>query len=128
MYQDVKNIYSDDQAVTVTADSENTINQGSNAEAYKEQFLRISVTETFAGGTNLKIDLKYDSAVGFGTVTTLEVVPVTLTAALTAGTVLYSQRLPQGFKQYSKLRLTAVGTHTAGKIKAHLTHDVPQLR
>jgi len=128
MYQDVENIYSDDQAITATADSTNTINQGADNQAYVEQFLEVRVTTTFAGGTSVAIDLTYDDDAAFGSATTKEVIPATVVASLTAGTVLHRQRLPQGFLQHSKLVYTVVGTPTAGAIKAMLVPDVPQAR
>ena len=128
MYSDVENIYCDDQAITVTADSTNTINQLADNQAYKEQWLDVRVTELFAGGTSVAIDLVYDDDSAFGSAVTMEVIPATVVASLTLGAVLYRQRLPQGFLQHSKLVFTVVGTPTAGTIKGQLVPDVPQAR
>lgn len=123
MYQDAKNTYSFDQAITVTADSTNTINQGAANEAEKEQFLNIVVTEAFSGGTSVAIDLEHSA--DNSTYADLLNIPAISTANLTLGTVIYRGRLPQGLKQYSRLEFTVVGTYTAGKVRAQLVPNVP---
>ena len=125
MYQDAQNTYSHDQAITVTADSTNTINQGCEAAAEKEQYLEITVTTAFAGGTSLAIDLEHDSDSDFGTVSNLLSIPAIATANLTAGTVIYRGRLPNTLKQHSRLEYTVVGTMSAGAVRAKLVNNVP---
>jgi hypothetical protein len=129
MIRDAFNTYSNLQAVTVTADSTNIIDQIAKGDAYESLWLRARVETAFAGGTSLAISLVTADDVGFTTnVTAFPVLAATVTASLTGDTVLVQQRLPQGMRRYSKMVYTVVGTMTAGTINAQLVTDIPTNR
>ncbi len=130
MIRDHENIYSNLQVVTATADSTNIIDHTAKGDAYESMWLRIRVDHVFAGGTSLAASLVTADDDAFTTnATTFPVLPATLTAALTADTVLYQGRLPQGMRRFSKIVYTVVGTMSGGgTIDAELVTDIPTNR
>lgn len=140
MILDAQNLFSDQQAVTATANSTNVVDLGAtgtpygNAEALKRDIgkgnkipLLVQVTEAFATLTSLKIDLvTSDSA----TLASGNVVHATtgsvVVADLKAGWKWGSDAVPfansAGMKRYMGLVYTVTGSNaTAGKITAGVT-------
>jgi hypothetical protein len=129
MIRDAHNMYSNLQAVTVTADSTNILDQKAKGDAYASMWLRIRVETAFASGTSIAVSLLTADDTAFSTnLTTFSILPATVTASLTGDTVLYQARLPQGMRRYSKLVYTVVGTYTAGTINSELVTDIPTNR
>ena len=131
MFKDKGLMYEDKLALSglsvATADSTNVLDFSADGDAGTPMALMINV-DTAAGSTGsgtLQISLLNDSAVGFGSATTHVLTGTLAATALTAGAVLYKQRLPIGWKRYSKLAIT-VGTAVfqSGKISAFLVPDV----
>lgn len=140
MIFDAENLFSDQQAVTATANSTNVVDLGAtgtpygNAEALKRDIgkgnkipLRVQVTEDFNNLTSLKIDLvTSDSAtLASGNVVHATTGAVVL-ADLDAGWAWGSDAVPfanaAGMKRYMGLVYTVVGTApTAGKVTAGIT-------
>lgn len=125
MLLDNDTIFSDDQVVTVTADSTNELDHIADGGPYKKLFLFVKTEALFAGGTSLKFAL-HTSNDGFGSDDdTLFESAVIITADLTANKVLARIPLPLGVKQDMKMVYTVVGTMTGGGgITAALVFDV----
>lgn len=129
MFIDYQNLFSDDQAVTVTAASTNIIDLGANESEIQTLFekglvkVNAQVTTAFADGTSLQVGLQTDSAENFGTVTTLQSTAAIATASLVQGYKFRLDSLPLGIKRYLRLYYTVVGTMSAGKIHAGLVLD-----
>lgn len=136
MLFDTQSMYSDAQAVTASAASENVIDHGApgtpkHAKAAITQDIGrgrpvpivIQVIEAFATLTSLKVSLEVDADGNFGsgavTVVESQDVPV---ADLVAGARIAPFYLPQGMDlRYSRLYYTVTGANaTAGKITAGL--------
>ena len=130
MFIDYENLFSNAQAVTVTAASTNVIDLGANHAYIQTLFekgmvgILAQVHTTFAGGTSVAIQLQTDSDEAFGTVETLYATPAIATATLAAGYRFRLSGLPLGIKRYVRLNYVVVGTHTAGKITAGLVLDL----
>lgn len=126
MYLDKQNLFSEDQAVTVTAVSTNVIDLGANASEIQALFEKgmvevlAQVTTAFADGTSLKVTLQTDSDEAFGTVATVYETAAIAVASLVAGYKFRVGSLPVGIKRYLRLNYTVVGTMSAGKILAGL--------
>jgi len=126
MIIDKQNLFSEDQALTATANSTNVIdlgndharNQALNEKGLLEIMCR--VTTAFAGGTSLKAGLYKDDAVGMGTQALVIESAVVITASLVAGYRFTLGKLPEIDKQYLRMTYTIVGTMSAGKVTAGL--------
>ena len=132
MLLDNQALFSDQQAITASAVSTNIINLGAPgtppaAPAPVHQDIGgsnkipvlIQVTEDFAGGTSLQVNVEMDDDREFGSAKVIAASPVIALAALKAGKVIPITVIPQGADQpYMRLNYTVVGTHTAGKITA----------
>ncbi len=135
MLLDNQALLSDQQGITITAVSENFINLGApgvppHAPGPVKQDigggnhipLLIQVTENFAGGTSLQVNVEMDDSDTFGSARIVAASPVIPLAELIAGKVFPITVIPQGSDgQYMRLNYTVVGTHTAGKITAGVT-------
>lgn len=130
MYIDYQNMFSNGQAVTVTAASTNVLDLGANHAYIQPLFekglvkILCQVVTTFTGATSMSVALQTDSAEGFGTVDTLYTTAAIAEASLVAG---YQYRIggfPLGIKRYVRLNYTVVGTHGAGAIDAALVLDL----
>ncbi len=132
MLLDNQALFSDQQAITETAVSTNHINLGApgtppNAPAPVKQDVGggnhipvlVQVTEDFAGGTSLKVDVEMDDNDAFSSAKVVASSPVIVLADLVAGKVFPITVIPQGSdKQYMRLNYVVDGTHTAGKVTA----------
>lgn len=122
MYIDKQAILSDDQAVTVTAVSENIYDTGVEKDVGPGKRLNLLCQvseEDFAGGTSLQVALQTDTVANFASpkvLATSRAVPV---AELVAGFDAFGiDVIPAGSQRYLRLAYTVVGTMTAGKITA----------
>lgn len=136
MIFDSTNLFSDAQAITATAASENVIDFGTvdtpqhaanplsrDVGKGSKAFMRVQVVEDFATLTSLKVAIQVSDVENFGSgVTTLlesEAVPA---ADLKAGYVFPLEQVPRGAnKRYIRLNYTVAGTNaSAGKVTAGL--------
>ncbi len=135
MIFDLQSLFSDGQAVTVTAASTNVIDLGatgtpiSGIAPLKRDLgaggpvpVRIQVNETFAGLTSLQVEMEVSDAEDFSS--GVEVVADTgaiAAADLVAGYVFPPQYIPMNTdKRYVRLNYTVVGTATAGQMTSGL--------
>ena len=127
MIQDMLLELADAQVVTVTAPSTNVVDQRAAGQAIgKECWLeiRVDTTATAAGAATVVFALETDSAVGFGTKTTLAQSEAIGKATLLGDTIAWRIRVPSGAKQYLRAYFTvATGPLTAGKFDAHFILD-----
>lgn len=125
--------YAAEQALTATADSENILNLSANRDIGmgSPMWLVVLVNETFVSGGNSTLDatLVTDDNEAFSSSKTLLTMAQVAKAAMVAGAVLYKERIPRGFEQYSKMVLT-VGTanFTAGKLTIGIVNDVEDIK
>jgi len=129
MIIDVANLWSDDQAVTVTANSTNVIDLGADHARIQdlnekgEIEVYAQVTTAFAGGTSIVVGV-YEADVAAMTSETLVFeTGVIATAALVAGYKFLLGKLPPITDRFLRLTFTVVGTHTAGNITSGLILD-----
>lgn len=134
-------MFSDDQAITTTAASTNVIDLGAaqallgNSTAQAQDIGRgvpipisIQVTESFAGGTNLQVQVQTDSTAAFSSATTVLESETVATASLVAGYQFHIIHLPPGLsEQFVRLNYTVSGTHTAGKVTAGIVGATSQV-
>lgn len=125
MILDKQNLFSDDQAVTVTADSTNVIDLGIAGLGKGEPVrLLAQVTTTFDGGTSIQASLVTSDSSTFSGATTLVETAAIAEASLRAGYEFgLGGFMPEEIKRYNKLVYTVVGTMTAGKITAGFLLD-----
>ena len=141
MIFDKQNLFSDDQAITTTAASENVIDLGALGTAagpgggnppkthYKAGsrgriVCRVSGADDFADLTSLIVSVQVDDAVGFGSVETILTSETFLAAALVKGKVLLDVQVPSRVnKRYIRLNYTVDGTATAGRVTAGIVWD-----
>ena len=130
MLFDKETMFSDDQAVTTTASSTNVYDFGADGDDYanvglRRAVIRCQVTETFAGGTSLQVQVRTGATTSPTTVVVSSAAIVT--ASLVAGYQFQiSVPLPRQLLRYMDLNYVVVGTHTAGKITAGLMADAGQ--
>ena len=130
MILDTQTMFSDDQAITVTAVSTNIVDlasdsskvQALNEKGDLQMFVQVSGA-AFAGGTSLKVDVyTSDSSTMNG-----QAIMVSSAAIVTASLVLGYQfplgKLDRINVQYMRLTYTVVGTMSAGNITAGLIID-----
>lgn len=136
MITDQQNLFSDAQAITVTANSTNVIDTlpgGQNTKAGigdgQDITLFAQIGQTFAGGTSLAISLvSADDAALTTNVITHYATAAIVTASLTAKSRPVALDLPYGkYRRYVGLVYTVVGTMTAGTITAGLVEDLQTL-
>jgi hypothetical protein len=135
MIFDMQSLFSDAQAITVTAASTNVIDLGPvgtpiNGIAPLKRDLgaggpvpmRVQVNKTFVGLTSLKVTIQASDAEDFSSgVETVAETAAVLTADLVAGFVFQPQYMPNGAdKRYLRLNYTVDGTATAGEMTAGL--------
>jgi hypothetical protein len=129
MIADKENLFSEDQAITVTAGSTNVIDLGADSsriQALNEKGdveVLAQITTAMAGGTSLQVTLQSDNDVAFGSATDLLTSAAIATAALVAGYQFKIGKLPRINERYLRLYYTVVGTMSAGKVFAGLILD-----
>jgi len=127
MYVDKDNEFSDDQAITATAISDQVIDLGAvpgDIGSGEPLYLVVLCTETFTDLTSLTVSLESAAAAAL-TSATVHASREVAAADLTAGAVLMSQSVPSAdYGRRLGMRYTVDGTApTAGKVAAFLTHD-----
>lgn len=134
MIFDAQSLFSDSQALTVTANSSNVIDQGPNAMTgligqTSQGALFVRCTQSFAGGVSLAVSLVSADTPDLATnpLTHFNTGPILL-ASLTAKTMIAATRIPpQRLRRYLGLIYTVVGTMTAGAVLAGLAEDLPSV-
>lgn len=134
MIFDQLSLFSDSQAITVTANSSNVIDQGPNASTgligqTAGGALFVRCMQTFAGGTSLAIALVSadDAALSSNVVTHWNSGAIAV-ASLTAKSMIAATRIPpQRLRRYLGLVYTVVGTMTAGSVLVGIAEDLPSV-
>lgn len=127
MYMDRQNLFSNAQAVTTgSTASTDIIDLGSvrdiGAGEELEVIVVIDTTFTSGGSGTLDFKLQTDSAVGFGTVTTLFSTGAIAVATLVAGYSVARWKIPRGVSRYLRLQyVVATADMTAGTITAGIS-------
>ena len=122
MLFDKQALFSDNQAITATANSENVVCLAKGA--LKDVALgnpiplAILVTEDFTGLTNLTVTIETSADEAFGTPTTLATTGAIAAADLKAGYTFPINFIPKGNLGYMRAKYTVSGSATAGKITA----------
>lgn len=83
----------------------------------------VTVSTTFADGTNETINLVESANADLSSPTVLATTGAVLEAALTAGAKLMDVAIPKTSKRYVGFQFVASGTHTAGAVNALLVLD-----
>lgn len=122
---DLQNLFSDDQAITATANSTNVIDLVNGGTAVSPD-LRVmcQVTEDFATLTSLTVTLTTSASEDMSSSTTLASSSAIAVADLVAGKDINLGCLPEDADRYLRLTYTVAGSNaTAGKITAGLVLD-----
>lgn len=137
MIMDQQNLFSDAQAVTVTANSSNVIDTlpsgGPNTKSGigdgQDISLFAQIGTAFAGGTSMVISLVSADTADLATNPIVHYATAAIvTASLTAKSRPVALDLPYGkYRRYVGLTYTVVGTMTAGTITAGLVEDLQTL-
>ncbi|MBO7211123.1 MAG: hypothetical protein J6V44_09025 [Methanobrevibacter sp.] len=122
MLLDMQTLFSDAQAVTVTAASTNVV-QTAIGKLKEIAFgtplpLLIQVVEAFAGCTSVKVALQTSATEDFAAPVVLAETAAIPVADLVAGYRFPINFMPKGNLGYTRIYYTVNGTATAGKIDA----------
>lgn len=124
MYIDKQYMFSNDQAITVTADSESIIDLGLTEIGEGEPIeILARVALALTGGTSLQVSVVTSASSTFNGSTTILTTAAIAEASLVAGYDFKVGRLPDDALQYIKLVYTVVGTFSAGAMVAGLVLD-----
>ena len=126
MILDKQNLFSEDQAVTATADSTNIIDLGDDLDLGLSSVIEtfVQVTTDFATLTSLTVSLVTSADEAFSSPVTLVSSAAIAAADLVAGKQFSLRALPHDTDRYVKLTYTVGGSDaTAGKIFAGLALD-----
>lgn len=122
MLFDKQSLFSDNQAITATAVSENVVCLAKgplkDVALGNPLPLAILVTEAFAGLTNLTVTIETATDKEFSDATVLATTGAIAAADLVAGYTFPINFIPKGNKGYMRAKYTVSGTATAGKITA----------
>lgn len=125
MLIDDKNVYSDSQSITATADSTNKVCAMAQMGRLDvgDAFITVKVTEAFNNLTSLQVDLQ-QSDTESGSYTSVQTMTLAL-ASLTKGAFFGFRDLPRNLtKKWTKLVYTVTGSApSTGKIFAALTRE-----
>lgn len=123
MMKDKLTMFSDDQAVTVTAASTSYLDQLAAGNALEPGIwldVRVKTTFTAGGSATMTIALQTDDNASFSSATTLWQETTVAVASLVAGKK-YRVKVPIGAERYLRMYYTvATGPMTAGAIDAAL--------
>ena len=120
---------SEDQAVTSTAVSTNTIDLGVARDVGEGTtlYMNFAVTEALANGTSVKFEVISSAAANLGTPTVIGSTDAILTAALTLGknvVVRINPDIAGKGQRYLGARYTIAGTFNAGKVTADIVETI----
>jgi hypothetical protein len=120
---------SEDQAVTTTAVSTNTIDLVAARDMGEGHnlFMNFAVTTAMAGGTSVKFEVISSANANLSSPTVIGSSDAVVTAALTAGknvAVAINPQIASNGDRYLGARYTVVGTYTAGKVTADIVETV----
>lgn len=110
-----------------TTDHGAVIDNVKAGNSHPELYIVGQVREAITSGGDATVNVKIlqDSDAAFGTAETIIETGALALTALTAGTVLFKQRLPLALKRYLKATLTvAVADTTGGKLDIFITDGV----
>lgn len=135
MYFDAENLFSKDQAVTVTAASTNTIDvqrvrNGRQKDIGHGRLIQlfITVSETFKGLTSLQVAFETSDNENLSPATTLIQTAAIPASELIQGYTFSMTAVPDGCRRYIRLNYIVSGTATAGKITAGIVVDRQQTK
>ncbi len=123
MLLDQNAVFSDKQAVSATAASTHTVDQGAAGDARTGLYAVVKVDETFSGVTQLTAALETADNEGFSSSKVLLSVS-SAGEGLVQNAVLLKAPVPAGAQRYLRVKYTVTGSGTAGKISAFLTDMV----
>lgn len=127
MILDKGNLFSENQAITATDDSQYALELPENVGRGKPVPLLIQVTQDFAaaGAATLEVALQDSSSKDAATFADVVKTPAIALATLKAGYKIPLAFVPYSTKKYIRLNYTvATGPMTAGKITAGIVADV----
>ena len=130
MYVDAQTLFSDAQAITASAASENVVDFGSARDigVGQELYLVVLVDVAFTDAgddSTVAVTIETDDNVGFASATTVQTIG-TFAAESAAGSRFVARLQPDaGWEQYVRLYYTvANGNLTTGSLTAFLTTDI----
>lgn len=129
MFIDKQALFSEDQAITVSAESTNFIDLGDDASEIQaivekgEADVLVQVTKALDSGTSLAVRLDTSDSSTFSSSTTLLETEAIAEASLVAGYQFRLGKLPIGTLRYLRTYYVAVGTFDAGTVTAALVLD-----
>ena len=120
---------SEDQALTTTAESTNTIDLSVARDVGEgtSLYMNFAVTEALANGTSVKFEVISSAAANLGTPTVIGSTDAILTAALTLGknvVVRINPDIAGKGQRYLGARYTIAGTFNAGKVTADVVETI----
>lgn len=117
-------IFSDAQAVTASAASEQVVNQGAKGDATNALWLVAYVEEDFAGASKYELALETAADDAFSSHKKELFKASFAPADMKKGNTLFKVRLPVGAERYLRGNYTVTGTGTTGKVSLFLTDRV----
>ena len=120
---------SEDQAVTSTAVSTNTVDLGSARDIGEGTalYMNFALTEAFANGTSVTFEVITSASANLGTPTVIGSSTAIATAALTLGknvVVRLNPDIAGKGQRYLGARYTVAGTYNAGKVTADIVETI----
>lgn len=119
---------SDAQAITTTAASTNVIDMLAEGQALEPGcWARFVVQTAFSGGTNLQVQLQSGDSATMANGVTLAQSAAIPDATLVAGYEALVVKIPKNCKRFIRGYYIDVGSHSAGKMDAHIVQNVDTL-
>ena len=126
MILDANTLFSNAQAITASAGSDNAVDAGADRDVGGGRPVEVfaQVVEDFATLTSLKVGLQTADDAAFAAPVTLQETAAIPAASLKAGYQFALSTLPKGCRRYLRLYYTVAGTAaTAGAVTAGLVLD-----